>query len=96
MDEKSTVTLRIPKKVAITVLITIVLVAILVAIWQVYPLLNRIQLNNNFVSLPPMNLTLVSLNGTSITLNESTIAQLQSFESKGGFKTSAGSICAIS
>jgi hypothetical protein len=39
-----------------------------------------------------MNLTLVALNGTTMTLNESSIARLESFESKGGFKTSAGSL----
>jgi hypothetical protein len=37
-----------------------------------------------------MNLTLVALNGPSLTLNESAIAKLESFESRGGFKTSVG------
>jgi hypothetical protein len=37
-----------------------------------------------------MNLTLVALNSTTLTLNESDIAGLGSFESRGGFKTSAG------
>ncbi len=95
VDEKSVVTLRIPRKVAVATLISIVLVAVLVAIWQIYPLLQTTQPHNNFVSLQPMNLTLVSLNGTSISLDESAIAQLESFESRGGFKTSAGSLRGI-
>jgi hypothetical protein len=42
-----------------------------------------------------MTLTLVALNGTALTLNESDIARLEPFESKGGFKTSAGSLRGI-
>lgn len=47
------------------------------------------------VNLPPMNLTLVALNGTQLVLNEKDIASLPSFESEGGFKTSAGALQGI-
>jgi hypothetical protein len=90
MNEKSVVTLRIPKKVLVAALVLIVIAAVLVAFWQFLPLLQKSQSNNNLVNLPPMNLTLVALNGTATTLNESDIAKLEPFESKGGFKTSAG------
>lgn len=90
MDEKSVVTLRIPKKVLAAALVLIVVGAVLVALWQFLPLLQKSQSDNNLVGLPPMNLTLVALNGTAVTLNESDIARLEPFESTGGFKTSAG------
>jgi DMSO/TMAO reductase YedYZ molybdopterin-dependent catalytic subunit len=85
MDKKSVVTLRIPKKVAVAALILIVAVAAIAAIWLVYPLLQK-------RALQPMNLMLVALNGTTVVLKESDISRLQSFESRGGFKTSAGSL----
>lgn len=48
------------------------------------------------VNLPPMNLTLVALNGTQLILNDTDIGHLPSFESEGGFKTSGGSLSGIS
>ena len=88
MGEKSTITLRIPKKVAAAALVLIVIVAAIVTIWLVYPLLQK-------RALQPMNLALVALNGTTVALNELDISRLQTFESKGGFKTSAGSLRGI-
>jgi DMSO/TMAO reductase YedYZ molybdopterin-dependent catalytic subunit len=62
-------------------------VALLATLWLVYPLLQK--------RLQPMNLTLVALNGTTVILKESDISNLESFSSKGGFKTSAGSLRGI-
>jgi hypothetical protein len=87
-EQKSVVTLRIPKKILVIGIIAIVLVAAILIFWQVYPILN--PSSNYTVKLQPMNLTLVALNGTSLTLNESAIAKLESFTSRGGFKTSVG------
>jgi hypothetical protein len=42
-----------------------------------------------------MSLTLVGLNGTSLTINESDIAKLEPFTSQGGFKTSVGRLGGI-
>jgi hypothetical protein len=95
LEKKSDLVLRIPRKIAVAALISIVLVAVTVVIWQIYPLLQTTQPRSNFVSLQQMNLTLVSLNGTSIVLNESTIGLLDPFQSNGGFKTSAGSLRGI-
>jgi hypothetical protein len=88
-DQKSVVTLRIPKKVLATAIIVIVLMAAIFIFWQLYPILNP-RSNYVPVKLQPMNLTLVGLNGTSLTLNETTIAKLESFTSRGGLKTSVG------
>jgi DMSO/TMAO reductase YedYZ molybdopterin-dependent catalytic subunit len=90
-DQKSVVTLRIPKRILATGIIVVVLVAAILIFWQVYPILNP---SSNYVpiKLQPMNLTLVALNGTSLTLNESAIAKLESFTSRGGFKNSVGVI----
>ena len=90
MDEKSVVTLRIPKKALAVALVLIVVGAVLVALWQFLPLLQKSQSDSNLVGLPPMNLTLVALNGTAVSINESDVAGLEPFESRGGFKTSAG------
>jgi hypothetical protein len=94
-DEKSVLTLRIPRKVLVAALIAIVLVAVVVVTWRIYPLLQTGRQYSNSVSLQPMNLTLVALNGTQLVLNEKDIARLLSFQSKGGFKTSAGSLRGI-
>lgn len=90
MDEKSVVTLRIPKKILVASLIVIVVLAVTVTLWQVYPLLQKPQSDNNSLGLPKMDLTLVAIDGTALILNESSVAKLEIFESKGGFKTSAG------
>lgn len=89
-DQKSVVTLRIPKRILATGIIVIVLVAAILIFWQVYPILQNPRSNYVPVKLQPMNLTLVALNGASLTLNESAIAKLEPFESRGGFKTSVG------
>ena len=83
MDDKSVVTLRIPKKVAVAAMILIMAVAAIAATWLVYPLLQKRALQS-------MTLTLVARNGTTVILKESDISRLQSFESRGGFKTSVG------
>jgi hypothetical protein len=95
MDEKSVVTLRISKKVLAAALVLIVVGAVFVALWQFLPVLQKSQSDNNLVGLSPMNLTLVALNGTAMALNESHIARLEPFESRGGYLTSAGSIRGI-
>jgi hypothetical protein len=89
-NQKSVVTLRIPKKILAAGTIAIVLVAAVLIFWQVYPILLNPRSNYVPVKLQPMNLTLIGLNGLSLTLNESAIANLGSFTSRGGFKTSVG------
>ena len=95
MAEKFTVTIRISKRALIVGAVLIVVVAAALISWQVYPLVRNQPSDNVSVRLQPANLTLVALNGTSLTLNESGIATLEPFESRGGFLTSAGSIRGI-
>jgi DMSO/TMAO reductase YedYZ molybdopterin-dependent catalytic subunit len=96
MSQKSTVTIRIPRKALVASGILIVIVVVGLVVWQLYPNLHKTQQSFTAVrSLLPMRLTIVGLNGTAITLNESNVARLESFESKGGFKTSAGSLRGI-
>jgi hypothetical protein len=47
------------------------------------------------INLQPMNLTIVGLNGTQRVLTSAEIGILPSFEGKGGYKTSAGSLRGI-
>jgi hypothetical protein len=89
-DEKSVVTLRVPKRILAVGIIVIVLVAAILIFWQVYPILQNPRSNYAPAKLQPMNLTLIGLNGNSLTLNESDIAELKSFTSRGGLKTSYG------
>jgi hypothetical protein len=94
-DQKSVVTLRISKRILATGIIVIILVAAILIFWQVYSILQNPRSNYVSVDLQHMNLTLVALNGTSLTLNESAIAKLESFTSLGGFKTSVGRLGGI-
>jgi len=94
-EQKSVVTLRIPKRILAIGIIAIVLVAAILIFWQVYPILQNPHSNYVPVKLQPMNLTLVALNGTSLTLNETDIAKLESFTSQGGFKNSVGNLGGI-
>jgi hypothetical protein len=89
-DQKSVVTVRIPKRILAVGIIVIVLVAAILIFWQVYPILQSPGSNYVSVNLQPMNLTLVALDGSTLTLNESAIAKLEPFTSRGGFKTSVG------
>ena len=50
------------------------------------------QIDRPDPSLPPMNLTLVALNGTQLVLNEVDIGSLLSYESYGGYKNVLGNI----
>jgi hypothetical protein len=95
MSDKSVITLRVPKKLLVAVLILIIVIVGAVAVWKLYPLLEGPQSNGTVSHLQPMNLTLVNLNGTTLVLDESGIAELQSVESQGGYKTSAGSLRGI-
>jgi DMSO/TMAO reductase YedYZ molybdopterin-dependent catalytic subunit len=88
MDQKSDVTIRIPKKIAVAILVFVVIVAVIIASWQIYGLLQKRPLK-------PMQVTLVALNRTEKTVDESDISQLQPFEFRGGYKTSAGSLRGI-
>jgi hypothetical protein len=90
MSDKSVVTVRFSKRILIATIILIIIAAAVVVSWTVYPLLQKEER-----VLQPMSLTLVAFNGTTLTLNESSIAQLEPFECRGGFKTSAGSIRGI-
>jgi len=90
MSDKSVVTVRFSKRILVAVAVLIIIVAAVVVSWAVYPLLQKKER-----VLQPMSLTLVAFNGTTLILNESDIARLESFESKGGFKTSVGSIRGI-
>jgi hypothetical protein len=94
-DQKSVVTVRIPKRILVTGIIVILLVAAILVFWQVYPIL--LNPRSNYVSgkLQHMDLTLVALNGTSLTINESAIAKLEPFTLQGGRKNSVGSIGGI-
>jgi hypothetical protein len=94
-NQKSVVTLRIPKKTLAIGIIVIVLVAAILVFWQVYPILQNPGSNYVPVKLQPMNLTLIARNGTSLTLNEEDIAKLESFKSRGGFKNSVGNLGGI-
>jgi hypothetical protein len=89
-DQKSVVTVRIPKRILAAALVMIVLVAAILVLWQVYPILQNPNSNYVPIKLQPMNLTLVALNGTTLTLNETALAKLESITSRGGFKTSVG------
>jgi hypothetical protein len=90
VSDKSTVTLRVSKKVLAAALALIVIVAAVAVLWVVYPFLQSRER-----TLQPMSLTLVALNSTTLVLKESDIARLEPFESEGGFKTSAGSLRGI-
>lgn len=50
------------------------------------------QIAHSGPSLPPMNVTLVALNGTRLVLNEVNIGGLSSYESYGGYKNVLGNI----
>lgn len=97
MDDKSTVTIRISKKTITTIIVTVIVVAAVATIWEVYPLLQTKPQNSNInqVNLLPMSLKVVAVNGTSVTLSEKNISRLTAFQSKGGYKTSAGSLSGI-
>jgi hypothetical protein len=60
--------------------------------WHVFPFSAKPQKSTSLVNLPSMHLTIEGLNGTELVLNEKDIGDLTSFESKGGFKTSVGSL----
>lgn len=60
--------------------------------WQPYRIVNGQPTALLSLNLPPMNLTLVALNGTQLELNETDIGKLPSYESYGGFKNQLGNI----
>lgn len=91
-NQKSVVVLRIPKKILAIATILIISVAAILVFWKVYPILQNSPSKYFSHSLQPMNLTLVALNGTSLTFNESDVAKFEPFKSQGGFKNSAGVI----
>jgi hypothetical protein len=91
-SEKSS---RFGRKKVFVVTAIIIMVFIAFVLWQVSPLFQNSQSNESLIHLPPMNLTLVAANGTQLVLNETSIGSLPSFESEGGFKTSAGSLQGI-
>ena len=86
---------RSNKRRVLTGAAIISIVVIALVLWQISPLFQKTQSNESLIHLPSMTLTLVSSNGTQLVLNETTIGSLPSFESKGGFKTSAGSLQGI-
>ena len=75
--------------------LVIAVIVIGVFLWQAFPLSVKPQGNNSLVNLPPINLKLIGLNGTQLVLHETDIASLPSFSSRGGFKTSVGSLVGI-
>lgn len=88
---------RFRRKRALLAIMIIAVIAIAVLVvgvvsWQVFPFSAKPQKSTSLVNLPPINLTIVGLNGTNLVLNEKDIGNLTSFESKGGFKTSIGSL----
>ena len=72
--------------------VVICIIVIGVVLWQGIPLLVRPQKTTSKVDLPPMNLTLVALNGTTLVLNQTDIGRLPSFTSEGGLENSAGTL----
>jgi len=90
MGNESVVTLRVPKRVLKVLVTLIIVVASLATFWQLRTLLWKSDPDTVKTGLQPMNLTLVSLNGTTIILDQSDISQLEPFEYMGGYKTSAG------
>jgi hypothetical protein len=82
---------RIEGKYLLTIIV-ICIIVIGIVFWQaILPRLTP-QKTTSQVNLPPMSLTLVALNGTTLVLNQTAIGRLPSFESEGGLETSAGSL----
>ena len=82
---------RFGRKYLLAVVVICVIV-IGVVLWQAIPLVVKLQKTTSQVNLPPMNLTLIALNGTQLVLNQTDIGRLPSFTSEGGLETSAGSL----
>jgi len=76
--------------IAITVPILVIALA---SAWYLQTSLS--SANNSHATLQDMTLTLVALNGTTVSLDSSSIAELPSFTSKGGLMTSVGTIKAV-
>jgi DMSO/TMAO reductase YedYZ molybdopterin-dependent catalytic subunit len=74
--------------------VTLALAAILVvaiAVWQFYPQAPEAP-EEPSTNLPELSVTLVALNGTEYPFDNTTLAELPSYEAQGGFVTSTGSI----
>ena len=77
------------KAFAATVVVIVILVAVL--IWQsVKP-----QFGSTGVSLPPMTMTVVGLNGTQVVLNSGDIADFVSYRAYGGFVNQIGNVMGL-
>jgi hypothetical protein len=72
------------KHVAIVAL-CIVVAAAAIASWRIF----------SMPGLQPMNLTLVAKDGTALALDEKALGEFTPYESRGGFKTSVGSLRGI-
>jgi hypothetical protein len=91
MMEFPAITQRLASK-AIPIMITVLTISLVASItWEPNGLVEgRYAVLN--VNLPPMNLTLIGLTGTQLSLNETDIGNLTSYESWGGYKNSLGNI----
>ncbi len=78
-------------KVAIVLTVTL-FVGFTISCYPEHVLLARAPYTPQLVSLPPMSLTLVALNGSQITLDETEIGSLPSYEARGGYKNQLGNI----
>jgi hypothetical protein len=88
--------LPIKKRVGIKV-VSVMIAAITIGVapytaWQSYRIVMGQPAALLSLNLPPMNLTLVALNGTQLELNETDIGKLPYYESYGGFKNQLGNI----
>jgi hypothetical protein len=82
---------RFGRKYLLAVVI-ICIIVIGVVLWQAIPVVVKPQKTTFQVNLPPMNLTLIALNGTQLVLNQTDIGRLPSFTSQGGLENSAGTL----
>jgi hypothetical protein len=80
------------QKTAIAIIIAILVIAA-ASVW--YLQTPPSSTNNSLTTLQDMTLTLVALNGTTVSLDSNSIAELPSFTSKGGLMTSVGTIKAV-
>jgi len=83
------------KGVSNTVIIAAVVIVIIIGGAAAYYVLTTQGSNNNggnVTPLPNMTLTVVGLNGTTVTLNSTTMGNVTSFTSSGALVTSAGHI----
>jgi DMSO/TMAO reductase YedYZ molybdopterin-dependent catalytic subunit len=95
---------KFSKKILALIAIIIVVVAAAVVSWQYVlqqpttspsPSLTPSPSSSPSIVLPTLTLTVVGGNGTQVTLNETSMATLESYSGPAGFKSSGGLIAAV-